>query len=213
MDEERLNELFYLIGLLRDGSVYYDRMSRNYYIVWYSKSRDFLECVVAPKLSRTFPHIRLWMDQYKKGHWRIRISNREIYHMVKTSFEFPDEHLGQRYWGIPALVREADMPLKLSHIRGIADAEGDVSLVNKYIEISQKNYEVLQWIKVTLHEVGISTGDIILADRKSLTYKIVISQRMAVVLFNKLVNFEHPLKKLQLERLVNFYPTARRQQT
>ncbi len=210
---ETLSELFYLVGLLRDGSVYYDRASRNYYVVWYSKSREFLEFVVADKLSRVFPHTRPRMDQYKKGHWRIRISSKQIYDMVKTSFEFPDEGLGQSYWGIPTLIREADILLKLSHIRGIADAEGDVSLVNKYVEISQKNREVLQWIKMTLRRVGIETGSVVLADRKTLTYKIVISGKMGLTTFHKLVNFEHPLKKLSLEKLVNSHPTARRQQT
>ncbi len=199
--------------MLRDGSVYHDRKSRNYYVVWYSKWCDFLEYVVAPKLSRVFPCIKWRIDEYKMGHWRLRISNRSIYNMVKTSFEFPDERIGQKYWGIPTLVREADIVLKLNHIRGIADAEGDVSLVNKYIEISQKNYEVLQWIKTTLNEVEIRAGNIVLADRKSTTYKIVISGIESITLFHKLVNFEHSLKKLRLERLVNTYPTARRQQT
>jgi hypothetical protein len=136
--------------------------------------------------------------------------------MLKRCFEFPTERMGQRHWGVPTLVREAGLHQQLSHITGIADAEGDVSLVNKYIEISQKNYEVLEWIKTTVKEVGIRTGNVILADKKSSTYKIVVCERKSVLLFQKLVNFEHPVKKTKLEKLVDFvlkHPSARRQQT
>jgi hypothetical protein len=216
LSSDPICELFYLTGLLRDGSVYYDASSRNYYVVWYSKSCEFLRAVVAPKLSRVFPNIRWRLDEYKKGHWRIRISNKSAYNMLKRCFEFPTERMGQRHWGVPTLVREAGLHQQLSHITGIADAEGDVSLVNKYIEISQKNYEVLEWIKTTVKEVGIRTGNVILADKKSSTYKIVVCERKSVLLFQKLVNFEHPVKKTKLEKLVDFvlkHPSARRQQT
>ncbi len=196
---ELTEDLFYLIGALRDGSVNYDKASRNYYIVWYSKDREYM-AKIAAKVANVFKK-NTSIYEYKEGQYRVRIGSREIYNYIKSVFDFPDEGIGQVEWGTPKILREATLPLKNAYIRGIFDAEGDVSLRNRYLEVSQKNTEILKWIKDELNCSGIHTGGIVIADKRSSTYKFVISGKKDVKIFREIIGFEHGQKTELLDQL------------
>ena len=193
-------DLFYLAGALRDGSVHYDKASRNYTIVWYSKDKSYLAKSIAKKVARSFGK-KADVYEYKRGQYRVKIGSMEIYDTIKQTFDFPDEGIGQVAWGASNKLRTTRRELKYAYIRGMFDAEGDVSVRNRYLEVSQKNTEILKWIKDELQSSKINSGGIVLADRKSSTYKIVISAKKSVRLFKDKIGFEMERKRRMLERL------------
>ena len=192
-------DLFYLAGALRDGSVHYDKASRNYTVVWYSKDQNYLTKRIVKKLARLGKVATVY--EYKKGQYRVKIGSRELYDAIKTTFQFPDEGIGQVEWGASQKLRNTRKELKYAYMRGMFDAEGDVSVRNRYLEVSQKNTEILEWIKEELQKSDIHSGGIVLADRASSTYKIVVSKKHSVRLFKKKVGFEMERKRRMLARL------------
>ena len=197
---ELKEDLFYLAGALRDGSVFYDKASRNYTLVWYSKDAQYLASSIARKLVRSFGKSAN-VYEYKRGQYRVKIGSKEMYDAVRQTFGFPEEGIGQSVWGASDRLRNSRRWLKYAYIRGMFDAEGDVSVRNRYLEVSQKNREVLKWIKDEFQKSRINSGGIIIADKKSSTYKIVVSQKRSVKLFRKKIGFEMKRKKLMLDRL------------
>ncbi len=193
-------DLFYLAGALRDGSVHYDKASRNYTIVWYSKDKNYLEKSIAKKVARSFGKVAN-VYEYKRGQYRVKIGSQELYNTMKEVFDFPDEGIGQVKWGAPKRLRNTRKELKYAYIRGMFDAEGDVSVRNRYAEVSQKNTEILRWIKNELRDNKINSGRVILADKKSSTYKIVISEKRSVRFFREKIGFEMEHKRRMLARL------------
>ncbi len=194
------NDLFYLAGALRDGSLFYDKASRNYTMVWYSNNAKYLKKSIVKRLARSFSK-KSKVYEYKKGQYRVKIGDMELYSKIKQTFDFPDKGLGQVRWGTSKALRKAPTLLKHAYIVGMFDAEGDVSLRNRYVEVCQKNTEILKWIKRELKASKINSGGIVLADRKSSTYKLVISEKRSVMLFAKKIGFELEYKKRMLNAL------------
>jgi intein-encoded DNA endonuclease-like protein len=197
-----LNEdLFYLIGALRDGSVHYDHASRNYYTVWYSSNIRYLKVSILPRVLKVF-NKNVDIYEYKKGHFRVRVAGKAIHDFIKEYFEFPKDGVGQINWGVPDALQNTNLNSKCAYIRGMFDAEGDVSPSNRYIEVSQQNTEILKWIKSVLSSLDIQSGNVIIADRKSLTYKIVVASKRGLANFKISIGFEYPEKNKLLDSLI-----------
>ena len=197
-------DLFYLIGALRDGSVFYDKAARTYQLVWYSNSSEYLKNSINERILKVFnktPKIY----EYKNHQFRVRITSKDAYNLVKNTFKFPKDGVGQIAWGTSEILLNAEKKLKHAYIRAMFDAEGDVSLGNRYIEVSQKNTEILEWIMKEFKMLNIKTGKIVIADKKSMTYKFVIAGKSDVANFQNEINFENEMKKNQLQILVGKY--------
>lgn len=80
----------YLLGALRDGSVYHDHASRNYVTVFYQKHRTWLEKSIAKRLIKLFG-VNCQIGKYKPGHWRARVYSKKLYTLWQTEFEYPQE--------------------------------------------------------------------------------------------------------------------------
>ena len=194
-------DLFYLIGALRDGSVHYDKASRNYYTVWYSNDMEYLRAAILPRVLKVF-NKNAKVYEYKKGHFRVRIAGKTIHNFIKECFEFPEDGVGQIVWGVPEMLENANSNYKRAYIRGMFDAEGDVSPNNRYVEVSQQNTEILKWIKTVLSSLDIPSGNVVIADKKSSTYKIVVASKRGLANFKLFIGFEYPEKKKLLVSLV-----------
>ena len=194
-------DLFYLIGALRDGSVHYDIASRNYYTVWYSSNEEYLRLSIIPRVLKVF-NKNADVYEYKKGHFRVRIAGKAIHDFIKEHFEFPMDGIGQIAWGVSDALEKTAVNFKCAYIRGMFDAEGDVSLTNRYAEVSQQNTEILEWIKKILSSLDIQTGKVVIADKKSLTYKLVVASKRGLINFKIFVGFEYPEKKKLLDSLI-----------
>ena len=195
------SDLAYLVGALRDGSVFYDRAARNYNVIWYSKFKEYLESSIKPRAERSFDKTGR-LEMYKPGHWRYKLSGLSTYNYIRSTFEFPSSPLGQVVWNTPSAIKDAGQEAKIYFLKGVFDAEGDVSLPNKYVEVSQKNTDLLWWAKRTLAKLGIPGGRVVVADRDSMTCKIVVASKSGVRDFAQCAGFERPEKKTQLAALM-----------
>jgi len=195
-------ELLYLLAALRDGSVYYDKAARNYVVAFYQKNREWLEETLRPMITIAF-HKKPMIDEYKPGHYRLRIYSKNVYDLIKRVYGFPEDHCGQAFWGVPEKLRSLNPEDLIPFIRGFFDAEGDVGLSEKspYIGFSQKNREVLLFLKENLERLDIKTGDVHLIDLRSHTYRFVIASKEGLKRFIKLIGSLHPEKIVKLHRL------------
>ncbi|GBC70351.1 hypothetical protein HRbin02_00117 [Candidatus Calditenuaceae archaeon HR02] len=195
-------ELLYLLGALRDGSVYNDKAARNYVIVYYQKSYRWLEEVLKPMITKIFCKTPI-IDEYKPGHYRLRIYSKRVYHLIKDHYEFPNDHRGQEFWRVPHRLRGLKPKALIPFIQGFFDAEGDIR-VNKrspYLGFSQKNQDVLLFIKGNLRRLGIDTGEIHLIDSRSRVYRFVIASKLGILRYIGLVGSSHPEKVTKLRGL------------
>ena len=198
------SDLAYLIGALRDGSIYYYKKNRSYYVLYYQKYKSWLEQSIGRRIKALF-NVNYRIDEYKKGHFRLRLSNKKLYHLFRNDYEFPVEEKTQINWTIPKKIWNASNEVKISYVRGFFDTEGDVSPNSsntKYIGISQKNIKVLKEIKSILTELGIYTSKEHIIDRKSKTYRISIIGKKNIKKFYSIVGSEHPIKKKNIQLII-----------
>ncbi len=191
-------DLAYLVGALRDGSVLYDKNSRNYKTIWYEKSRDWLFNSIIKKAVAVFKK-NPRLDEYKKGHYRVVLSSQKIYDMIRNDYDFiaPQEN-----WCTPKSIKDASQEVIASYIAGFFDAEGDINPKKYMLGFSQKNYESLEFIREWLNKNSIKTSKIFIADKKSNTWRFYITSKENFEKFNKIVNFEHPGKIMRFRLLL-----------
>jgi intein-encoded DNA endonuclease-like protein len=189
-------DIAYLVGALRDGSVFHYR--RNYTCVWYETSYNFLRRSIGSRLEKIFGK-KPKLLEYKPGQWRIRTYSQKAHDLFVNEFGFKSP---QEFWGTPKPVKLWNGPLIASYVAGFFDAEGDVSKKEALVGFSQKNVESLEFIKNWLEKHGIRTSRIVVADKKSQTMRFYISSRREVEKFRRLVPFEHPEKISLLKRVL-----------
>lgn len=199
-DEE---SLAYLTGAMRDGSVFYDKGSRNYFTMFYQKFRNWLVNSISTRTRKLFQKPGK-VEQYKSGHFRLKISSKKLYLMWKQRFGFPEDGKGQGSWNVPQEIKSADPATKASYIRGVFDTEGDVSPHSSksfYAGISQKNRTFIEEIRGLLKDLDIHPGKTHVIDKKSGTLRIAISEKKSLLRFIKIIKSEHPVKRKDLQRI------------
>jgi len=201
----KLNEdLAYLVGALRDGSVYYYAKNRSYYTIFYQKNIQWLKNSIGERIKKLFG-INFRIDEYKTGQYRLRISNKHLYELWKTVFLFPKETTTQVNWNIPEKIIKSKKKEKTAYIRGFFDAEGDVSPTNsttKYIGLSQKNIVALTKLRELIEELGLKCSKIYLADKRSNTFRVTIIGKQQIHKFYRVVGVEHPVKLKKIEEII-----------
>ncbi len=186
-----MDKLWYLVGALRDGSVYYDKKSRNYIVVWYQKDPSWLQMLLNFILEM-FPETtkkKLKVEEYKKFQYRLRLRGKGYYLIFK-------KYLSKR----------PERPAEIaSFIGGFFDAEGDVVPHQLSIGISQKDVNVLQWMKSVLYNVfDIKATGPYLVDKRSNTWRIVISQKRSLRRFLSHIPSYNSSKLKKLKKLALF---------
>ena len=193
-------EYYYLAGALKDGSIYYYGRTRNYYIIWYSKSFEYLTDVICGKLQR-IGFERCQPYRYKKKNYRVRISSKKLYEVFIIQFDHSVNKCMNK-WEVPNALRKADLDRRLEYVKGFADAEGSVIESSKgvQIDISQKCREALEFLKEVLEKLGIRVTGIYLG--KDNVWRLRIASYESIIKFNSVVGFSHPDKKGKLLRIL-----------
>ncbi len=195
--------LYYLIGALRDGSVYKYEETRNYYIIWYSSNKAYLKRVICRKLhklgiSKCNPYM------YKPRQYRVRISSKKLYEIIVSEFGHPLGKGSKKRlpWPTPEPIKNAPIDLQLEYIRGFVDAEGSIIRSNKGIQIdmSQGIREPLEFIKKTLEYLGIKSSGIYLGNDN--VWRLRMSSKEALIRFAEIIGFRHPCKLRRLKQLL-----------
>lgn len=187
----------YLIGALRDGSLVYDK-SRNYKTIWYENNNDWLMNSIVNRVQKVFKK-KPRLDQYKKGHFRVVLSSKNIFYTIKNYFGFIAP---QEKWCTPEPIKKSNDEIIASYIAGFFDAEGDMNPKKYMMGFSQKNQESLSFIKMWLNEKNIKTSKIFIADKKSNTKRFYITKKSNFEKFYRVVKFEHPNKIMRVRLLL-----------
>ncbi|MHA1401238.1 MAG: LAGLIDADG family homing endonuclease [Candidatus Heimdallarchaeaceae archaeon] len=198
-------DLAYLVGALRDGSVYHYKKNRSYYTLFYQQHRSWLEESIGERIKRLFG-IKYLIDEYKLGHYRLRISNKRLYELWKNEFKFPEEGETQANWLVPKQILQGTIEEKAAFLRGFFDTEGDVSPESSstfYVGISQKNSTVLLQLRELINELGIRTTIPHIIDQKSQTYRISITGKEEIRKFAEVISSEHPVKCKKIKQMIS----------
>ena len=140
---------------------------------------------------------------YKRGHYRVRISSKNLYEKIVHEFGHPLGSKGRRLpWPTPKPIKEATFDLRLEYIKGFVDAEGSIIKSSKgiQIDISQAIREPLEFIERTLRSAGISASGIYLGSDG--IWRLRISSRKSLSKFAEIVGFRHPCKSRKLRLLL-----------
>jgi intein-encoded DNA endonuclease-like protein len=202
--------LFYLVGALRDGSVY--RYSRNYYIIWYSSNKAYLERVIIPRLKILgFDNAKVY--QYKKRAYRVRVSSKQLYHKLVHDFGHPTNTNSRKVpWPTPKAVKEAPLALQIEYVKGFVDAEGSVIKSSKgiQVDVSQQIREPLEFLAQVLERLGVKVTGIYLGSDG--VWRLRIASLASLRRFAQHIGFRHPCKSRRLKKLLGGTP-SRAQQT
>ena len=189
------SDVAYLAGALRDGSIFYEKSSRNYKVVWYEQNEAWLRDSIARRVKVLFGK-EARINEYKPRQFRALVSSQAVHDYFVREFRFVSP---QVFWGTPPKIRQADDETIAAYVAGFFDAEGDVGKWEA--GFSQKNLESLQFIKEWLDSRGIPSSKIFVADKKSGTHRFYVRSRFLEP-FSRCVPFEHPDKRLELEQVL-----------
>src|SRR3989338_6410 len=181
-------KLAYLSGFLRDGSVTSGK-SHEYKIVFYQKSREFLESVINPMFKKVFgvePKIK-----FGNGCWESYVYSKEILKFFVRTLEFP-LHRGQTRWDVPDVIKKSNFEIKKFFITGFFDAEGSVSLGKKPKLAFYQSWFTgdecppLKFIKDFLNENGIKTSNVNGPYKisKNFAYELTICSKEGILNFS-----------------------------
>ncbi len=164
-----LEELAYLLGLLKDGVMGKYRKG-TYLIEFYQKDKEFIERVAElfEKITGRRPKIK-----YHKNCWRLRICSKELYERLMKIKE--------------KLFK--DMGITIEYLKGFYDAEGNIT--RNRIVLYQKDREELEKVKCFLKSLGIRTGKI---SWYKTVWGLPIYDKESRKKFLMIIGFRHPKK-------------------
>jgi len=147
------NDLAYILGALRDGSLIYSDDKKYWVRIYDNKNSNWLN-ILSKMLENLFGikfHLRY---QRKINEKYLDISNKNLFYSITNLVD------GNLHGGIPRIIRNANLEIKKAYICGFFDAEGYVpysSVKNKRFRIAfnQKNISSLIFIKSVLGNLGI----------------------------------------------------------
>jgi LAGLIDADG-like domain len=196
-------ELCYLIGALRDGTVVRE-MNGEYLCAFYSKYKDFVRILqmLVTDVFHKEPRIEKFKDVYG-----IRIRALTLYLFFQKIFEVPQR---QCYWATPKIIENASLEMQKAYISGFWDAEGScprterldrIKTKNMWIGFVQKNKESLEFIKRILEENNIQCGNVYWS-----TDKFVLKIRPnSIKKFSEFIGSKHPTKSRRLKEVVKIF--------
>ena len=196
---ELTEELAYLVGALRDGTVSQEK-DGEYCVAFYSIHKDYLENL-NNYIKKEFC-VNREIERFGDG-FGIRIRSKTLFLFFILLFEFKKK---QTDWNTPTIIRESSDSVKNAYVSGFWDAEGGIPHLEKlksvkrknlYIKFVQKNKESLEFIKNHLDSLGIETGNVYWEK-----HKYVLKIRMSsIISFSQFINSLHPAKQKRLEML------------
>ena len=222
LPDELTSELAYLVGALRDGCISGTSTQEGIkeYVAWCSKSREFLEKVIIPLLSKVFiidkPKIKPDRDKFQ-----VRVHIHSIVQFFKKVFSHPGGK--QNDWDIPPVILASTREIKRSFIQGFFDAEGGSGNVEKlrYKYPWQSSFPLRIWsasinhskcfqlekLKELLEEFGIHSHVKKVKSSSNKTklpiFCLTIKNSQDKLLFITSISSRHPEKIKQLHTLKN----------
>ena len=210
-------ELAYLLGVLRDGTIQIgkNKYGTFYYLEFMSKSKEWLENLanLLQKLCQKRPTVRS-ITKNGKHYWRLRLRNKKF--ILKLT-KFANFTAPQWKWNLsPNLISKN----KISYVAGFFDAEGYISKSsttnawNIGIEHTWKNNKScppLQTLKEILATYQIKSNRITVKEkwRKRPLFCLRISEKTSIIRFCELIRRKslHPEKIKKIELILHSFHT------
>ena len=113
-------DLAYLLGVIRDGGIHYDKKNKAYKIHFSQKNRKFLETEINSRLRKLFD-ITGKISKRKDGVYQLQFASKPIYLFFSEVFDMKEI---QQYWDTPKQLVDTSKMLKKEYLLGFYDAEG-----------------------------------------------------------------------------------------
>jgi intein-encoded DNA endonuclease-like protein len=207
--EKLTNELAYLVGMLRDGTVVREKYD-EYLCAYYSKNKEFIE--ILQKKAENIFGVKVRIERFTDV-WGIRIRALTLYLFFRLLFDVPEY---QHKWKTPKIIEKADSEIQRWYISGFWDAEGGCPHVDSnikmtrshlYVSFYQKNKESLEFIKKILEKNNIETRKIYW-NKRVWVLKIKSS---SIPRFAKYIQSQFPKKRARLEKISEIFSTNSKQ--
>lgn len=148
--------LAYIMGALRDGSVYTSR-GKHWIRIYDTSDAMWIKTVnkIFKQIFDTELHLR---SQKKINAAYLDVSSKPLFHLFKILFNGKQIHKD-----VPEIIKTSPIEIKKAYIEGFFDAEGHVPHNNtkRYqIDFSQKDIKSLEFVKDVLENIGIKCGKI-----------------------------------------------------
>ncbi len=203
LSEENLeinNELAYILGALRDGSIDI-RKGKNYEIKIAQNSLEWLKLIkrIIDKNFKVNSNINNGL---------VRVTRKEV---VSKIIEISDMVVPQVNWNTPKIIKKSDSKeIIISYIRGFWDSEGGLpknpsktkKAEQRYISFHQKNKETLDFIREKLIDFGFNPTRLTFCGN---VFEFRICRKKEILKFYKEIGTWHPEKKKRLKELVKVY--------
>ncbi len=186
-------EVFYLLGALRDASVDV-RRGKNYEIKIYQKEKSWLD-VVNDMVLNSFG-----ISGNLHGNL-LRFTNKSF---VLKMLEISEMSSPQTDWKTPSIVLTASMQQKLVYIQGFWDAEGGLpenpeNSNQKYISFDQKNKEAISFLRDQLCLIGFNPTNLTFTGN---VWQFRLTRKKELIRFAKEIGSRHKEKGARLKRLI-----------
>ena len=149
------------------------------------------------------PKMKISRDKEKGKGLTLQIDCSELVKFFETNF--PDILVNSTKRRIPKIIERCENKVVSGFLRGLFDAEGSVLIKNGNLELTMSSKNVVYETMLLLLRFGIISG---IRQSKNYgwgkkSYRLTITDRDSIDLFHKLIGFDHPIKKIKIEKLVN----------
>ena len=211
---DRKESIAYLLGALRDGNLYESKKHNVYRIRIYQKNKTWLK-IIDNLFSKVIGEKTIWLKDPRKDLWYIQIGKKHLYEkirkIVKSSYE------------IPEVIKNSSLNCQVEYVRGFFDAEGGILRIENYehnkillqeklqdirINFGQINKESLNFIKMVLEKLSISSGKIcgpyFKNNNSKPFYQLNIYGIKNLIKFHDFVGTLHPLKQMRMKKIIAY---------
>ena len=202
LPRELNHNLAYLIGYFQgDGHLKKELKKQENSIHFYDGNLEMLE-KINEIIEKEFG---IKGNVYFDSCYRIRVCSRPIYMFFKEVLGLRSGRK-TRSVEVPEVIRNANLQLQLSFIKGFFDAEGTVgeNYKNPWLEVGQASKdspcEILIWIREKLNENSIYLSEPKRSQHHEF-FRIRIAKRETIKRFFELVSSSHPIKKIKFEKI------------
>ncbi len=200
-------EKAYILGILcGDGCISYNKDKRRYQIILSVTNKEFFnkfrECLykvykIKPTNEYRISKIKEWNDQYC-----ARLCSKSVCEDLLNYSNFYTKS-----WIVPNAIKESDLYIKSSFIKGFSDSEGNVDKDAKRISLTSININGLKEIGKLLKEFNIKYTILrrINKGNRFPAYNLRIQDKKSMRIFYKDINFIIKYKKENLKEIINSY--------
>lgn len=199
-DTEINNELAYMFGALRDGSIDI-RKGKNYEIKIAQDSPEWLK-IIKQIIDSNFK------TKSNINNGLVRVTRKNI---VSKIIEISDMEVPQVNWDTPEVIKNSkSKEIITSYIRGFWDSEGGLpknpsktkKAEQRYISFHQKNKETLNFIREKLISFDFHPTKITFCSK---VFEFRICRKKEILKFYKEIGTWHPEKEKRLKKLIETY--------